>query len=45
VPGVLFCNKPIQAPSPSLVDVAPSVLSEFGLPIPSIMSGKSIFKS
>ena len=45
VPGVLFCNKPIRAQAPSLVDVAPSVLSEFGLPIPSTMSGKSIFES
>jgi predicted AlkP superfamily phosphohydrolase/phosphomutase len=43
VPGVFFCNKAIRAQSPSLVDMAPSVLSEFGLPIPSTMSGKSVF--
>jgi predicted AlkP superfamily phosphohydrolase/phosphomutase len=43
VPGVLFCNRPIVAPSPSLVDVAPSILSTFGLPTPESMEGKGIF--
>ena len=43
VPGVLFSNRPLQAPSPSLVDVAPSILAEFGLPAPSSMEGKSVF--
>lgn len=43
VPGVLFCNKPIAMDSPSLVDIAPSILKEFGLDIPSTMEGKNIF--
>jgi len=43
VPGVLFCNRPFRAQSPSLVDLAPSILAEFGLPAPQSMSGKSIF--
>ena len=43
VPGVLFCNRPMREAKPSLVDVAPSILAEFGLPAPSSMSGKSIF--
>jgi predicted AlkP superfamily phosphohydrolase/phosphomutase len=43
VPGVLFCNRPFRAGSPALVDVAPSILAEFGLPTPATMSGKSIF--
>jgi predicted AlkP superfamily phosphohydrolase/phosphomutase len=43
VPGVLFCNRPLRAASPSLVDVAPSILAEFGLPTPAGMTGKSIF--
>jgi predicted AlkP superfamily phosphohydrolase/phosphomutase len=43
VPGVLFCNRPFRAGAPSLVDVAPSILAEFGLAAPSSMSGKSIF--
>jgi predicted AlkP superfamily phosphohydrolase/phosphomutase len=43
VPGVLFCNRPFRASSPSLVDLAPSILAEFGLDAPSSMNGKSIF--
>jgi predicted AlkP superfamily phosphohydrolase/phosphomutase len=43
VPGVLFCNRAIRAKSPALVDLAPSILAEFGLAAPASMSGKSIF--
>jgi predicted AlkP superfamily phosphohydrolase/phosphomutase len=43
VPGVLWCNRPFRAASPSLIDLAPSILAEFGRPIPASMSGKSIF--
>ena len=43
VPGVLFSNRPYRANSPSLIDVAPSILAEFGLKTPATMSGKSIF--
>lgn len=44
VPGVLFSNRPITSPDPSLIDLAPSILTEFGLKIPSTMTGKNIFK-
>jgi len=43
VPGVIFCNRPIAAPEPSLIDLAPSILTEFGLKVPSSMKGKNIF--
>jgi hypothetical protein len=43
VPGVLFSNLPIQGRSPSLVDIAPSILAEFGLPTPPQMVGKNVF--
>ena len=43
LPGVIFSNKPIGAGAPALVDVAPSILTEFGLKIPSSMEGKNIF--
>lgn len=43
VPGVIFSNKPIGHGAPSLVDVAPSVLTEFGLEVPPSMEGKNIF--
>jgi arylsulfatase A-like enzyme len=40
VPGVLFCNRTIEAASPRLLDVAPTVLDLFGVPIPDYMDGK-----
>lgn len=43
VPGVIFCNKPITAAAASLIDVAPGILTEFGLNVPSAMEGKNIF--
>jgi predicted AlkP superfamily phosphohydrolase/phosphomutase len=43
VPGILFCNRPIRAQNPSLVDMAPSILAEFGLSAPSSMEGRNIF--
>jgi predicted AlkP superfamily phosphohydrolase/phosphomutase len=43
VPGVLFSSRRITSASPSLVDLAPSILAEFGLPAPAAMTGKSIF--
>jgi len=43
VPGVIFSNRTIRSASPSLVDLAPSILTEFGLKIPSTMEGKNIF--
>jgi predicted AlkP superfamily phosphohydrolase/phosphomutase len=43
VPGVIFSNKPIAAHGPALIDVAPSILTEFGLEIPSSMEGRNIF--
>jgi predicted AlkP superfamily phosphohydrolase/phosphomutase len=45
VPGVLFCSRPIRGASPSLVDLAPSILAEFGLPAPPQMVGKDIFSA
>ena len=44
MPGVLFSNQPITASDPKLVDLGPSILTEFGLKIPSTMTGKNIFK-
>ena len=45
VPGVLFSNRPIRGRSPSLVDIAPSILAEFGLPAPPRMVGKDVFSA
>jgi len=45
VPGVVFANRPIAAQTPALIDMAPSVLTEFGLDVPASMQGKNIFKA
>ncbi|MHC4457162.1 MAG: alkaline phosphatase family protein [Planctomycetota bacterium] len=45
VPGVIFSNQPIAASAPALIDVAPSILTEFGLKVPSSMEGKNIFET
>ncbi len=42
VPGVLFSNRPLRGGNPSLVDLAPSILAEFGLGTPASMIGKSV---
>jgi predicted AlkP superfamily phosphohydrolase/phosphomutase len=45
VPGVLFCNRSVSAASPSLVDVAPSILADFGLPTPPQMVGRNVLSA
>jgi predicted AlkP superfamily phosphohydrolase/phosphomutase len=45
VPGVFFSNRPIRAKAPALVDLAPSILAEFGLSTPSAMEGRNIFSA
>jgi hypothetical protein len=39
VPGVLFCSRPVTREEPGIVDMAPTVLDLFGLPVPSYMDG------
>ena len=41
VPGVLFANVPLAA-DPTLVDLAPSILTRYGLDVPSAMTGRNI---
>jgi predicted AlkP superfamily phosphohydrolase/phosphomutase len=43
VPGVLCCNRSIQLAEPSLIDLAPSILDDFGLATPPTMVGRSFF--
>ena len=43
VPGVLLCNRPIDAKAPNLTDLAPTILNAFGQPKPSTMTGNKIF--
>lgn len=43
VPGVLCCNRTLKSDSPSLIDIAPSILAEFGLATPDSMQGQPVF--
>ena len=45
VPGVIFCNQKIKAVEPGLLDLAPTVLSLFGVKKPGYMRGNNIFES
>ena len=45
VPGILFANRSLSAQNPALVDIAPSILAEFGLPTPTGMTGRNVFST
>jgi predicted AlkP superfamily phosphohydrolase/phosphomutase len=40
VPGVLFSNRKLDCDHPAIMDVAPTMLAWFGLPLPPYMDGK-----
>jgi predicted AlkP superfamily phosphohydrolase/phosphomutase len=40
VPGILFSNHVVESENPRLIDIAPTVLSLFGVPVPEYMDGK-----
>jgi predicted AlkP superfamily phosphohydrolase/phosphomutase len=44
VPGVLFCNEPIDREDPALIDLAPTALWAFGVEPPAHMDGKVLFE-
>ncbi len=43
LPGVLLCNRPLTGASPALQDMAPTILSAFGVPVPREMKGRRLF--
>jgi predicted AlkP superfamily phosphohydrolase/phosphomutase len=45
VPGVLFCNRPLEEPDPGIEDMAPTALDLFGVEPPSWMDGKALFRA
>ncbi len=45
VPGVLLCNRVVAAEAPTLRDIAPTVLAEYGIDTPPNMTGRPIFDS
>lgn len=42
VPGMLFCNRAIAKSDPSIMDIGPTVLDLFGVPVPNYCDGESI---
>jgi predicted AlkP superfamily phosphohydrolase/phosphomutase len=42
VPGVLFCDRPIETENPRLLDIGPTVLDLFDVPVPDHMDGKPL---
>jgi predicted AlkP superfamily phosphohydrolase/phosphomutase len=42
VPGVLFMNQSFAGESARLVDLAPTILTALGVPVPSVMEGVSL---
>jgi predicted AlkP superfamily phosphohydrolase/phosphomutase len=40
IPGVLFCNWPVETENCRLMDLGPTVLDLFGVPVPDHMDGK-----
>jgi len=42
IPGVLFCNHPVDTPAPGLMDIGPTVLEMFGIKTPGYMDGKPL---
>jgi predicted AlkP superfamily phosphohydrolase/phosphomutase len=43
VPGVILANKAIRKPNPTLRDLGPTILAEFGIETPASMKGRPIF--
>jgi predicted AlkP superfamily phosphohydrolase/phosphomutase len=44
VPGVLFCSQPLRDAPARMIDVAPTVLSLFGVATPGYMQGRSLLR-
>jgi predicted AlkP superfamily phosphohydrolase/phosphomutase len=42
VPGVFFCNRDLGVDEVCMMDVAPTALDIFGIPVPAYMDGKSL---
>jgi predicted AlkP superfamily phosphohydrolase/phosphomutase len=42
VPGVLFCNRPVESDVCRLMDIGPTVLDLFGVPVPDHMDGRPL---
>jgi len=44
LPGVCLCNRELTTDQPTLIDMAPTLLSTFGVPAPRGMTGKNVLE-
>lgn len=44
IPGIFFCNRKLNGAEPNIIDIAPTVLDIFTVPVPAYMEGKSLFQ-
>jgi predicted AlkP superfamily phosphohydrolase/phosphomutase len=42
VPGVFFCNRPVEGKNPRLMDLGPTTLRLFGVDVPGHMDGRTL---
>jgi predicted AlkP superfamily phosphohydrolase/phosphomutase len=42
LPGVLFSNRPLRASAPTLIDLAPTILTAFAVPVPAALRGRNV---
>ncbi len=40
VPGIFFCDRPVDGEHPAIVDIAPTVMDMFGIEVPAYVEGK-----
>jgi len=45
VPGIIISNRRITLDEPALIDIAPTVLAEYGVDKPDYMTGRNLFSS
>ena len=45
VPGVIFINKKVELKEPSILDISPTILGQFGISKPKEMQGKNLLKN
>ena len=42
--GVLITNRKINTATPRIIDIAPTVLTFYGIPVPGTLDGKPLFR-
>jgi predicted AlkP superfamily phosphohydrolase/phosphomutase len=42
VPGVIFSTHPVRSSDPAIMDLAPTILTQFGVAVPAHMNGKTL---